>query len=54
MIKARRNQLKALDGGQHGDGRRDDAVAVKQRRCCDAQQDKYRNPPTVRDPLAVH
>ena len=52
--KSRRDQLQAFDGGEHGNSRRDDAVAVKQRRPYDAQQDKHRNPRTVRDALAVH
>ena len=29
VVKSRRNQLEAFDGGEHGNGGRDDAVAVK-------------------------
>ena len=40
--KARRGDLEPLDGGEHGDGGRDDAVAVEQRRAEDAERDEQR------------
>ena len=37
----RRRHVQAFDGAEHGDGGRDDAVAVKQRRAEDAEHDEH-------------
>ena len=47
VFERRRDELEALDGGKHGNGRRDDAVAIKQSGAHDAEQDQNRDPRTV-------
>src|SRR5262249_38567768 len=47
VVERRRDELEALHGGKHGNRRRDDAVAIEQRRARDAKQDQNRNLRTV-------
>ena len=43
VVELRRDELEALHRRQHGNGRRDDAVAIEQRRAQDAEQDQKWN-----------
>jgi hypothetical protein len=54
LVEGGCDQLEAFHGRKHGNGRRDDAVAIEQRRSHNAEQDQNRKPGRVRNPFGGH
>jgi hypothetical protein len=54
FFQVRRDELESLHRREHGNGRRDDAVAIEQRRSHDAEQDQNRKLGRVRNPFGSH